>query len=146
MSKTSTTTSGDFNDCGCICVCSEIEPWDEPEWLWQVVLSLLIILEVLGPLFIWMCCCDVSGYLRICSVTSWVFFWLYVPFIPVCVATQCGVYSPSLSWVMVVGFFSAPIMWVLMMVESYRSRERQYISKLGESQTVSKTIQVNVLY
>ena len=121
---------------------SEIKPWDEPGWLFPIVLTLLIFIEVVGPTFIWAFCAKMSGYLRITSLVYSVLSWLYIPFLFACSATKCGAYSDTLAYVIVVVFVSLPIMFVFILIECWKSRERQYIVKLGQTETVSKSVQV----
>ncbi len=45
----------------------------------------------------------------------------------------------------IIAEISMPIFAIFIWIESYRSRERQYISKLSETDTVSKSIQVRNL-
>ena len=83
-----------------------------------------------------------SGYLRITSLVYSILSWLYIPFLFACSATKCGAYSDTLSYVIVMVFVSLPIMFVFILIECWKSRERQYIVKLGQTETVSKSVQV----
>ena len=76
------------------------------------------------------------------SLFYWIMFWIYLPFQIGCQVTQYGFYSETLALVVEVGLYSMPIMYLIILIECCRSREIQYISKLGETDTVSKSIQV----
>ncbi len=109
------------------------------------VVLLALILLAFGPLIIMPLRMGFDGFyppLRKASCFYWVMLWLYIPFLSICGATECTDYSDTLGVVQTTTAICTPLMYCFILMESYFCSERKYIRNLGETETVSKTIQV----
>ena len=123
---------------------SHDEPWEDPVWLMPVALVLVIFVTFMGPMFIAMFK-GFDGFFRMSSLVYWIMIWIYIPFLIICAVTDCTEVSDTLSILQTLTSIFTPILCVWILIESYFCSERKYITNLGKTDTVGKTIQVRIL-
>ena len=89
-------------------------------------------------LFMFLCKVE-STPLRILSLGFWILFWIGALFGITCSAVEsCTRYSRSVDLLRWLCFFSLPIWWIFMIVESRFSRERRIISRLDDARFLER--------
>ena len=81
------------------------------------------------------------SFLRVTSLFYWLLFWLFVPFTAGCSATHCNQQSKTLYVIYLLTLIFIPLFWLIILVESWISRERELICKLKNTKSVISYIQ-----
>ena len=111
----------------------------------KIIVCTLIFLVALGPPVIYYYFLFYTpyslGFLRVTSLFYWVLFWLFLPFTIGCSATICNQYSKTLHVSNLMGLIFLPIFWLIILIETWISRERQCISKLHKTKPACGYVQ-----
>ena len=83
-----------------------------------------------------------KGILRRASLLSAIIFWFCVCFMIIsCSATDCEKHS-DINFANFLFEIFLPILWIMMLAESLASKERQYISNLGNTDVIKERVQI----
>ena len=111
----------------------------------KLVLCAILFIVALGPLLIYYYSFFYSshnvGFLRITSLFYWVLFWVAVPFAIGCSATHCNHDSKTLYIIHLLALIFMPFFWLIFLIESWISRERELIMKLDKTKPIVNYIQ-----
>ena len=111
----------------------------------KLVLCAILFVIALGPLLIYYYSFFYSsrsvGFLRVTSLFYWMLFWLSVPFTIGCSATHCDHHSKTLYITNLLALIFMPFFWLIILIESCISRERELIIKLDKTKPIVSHIQ-----
>ena len=103
----------------------------ESEWLWIFILCALLIVTLVIPFGFFVFTTKLKKILRALSIFYWILFWILLPFVIGCYSsTRFSRSSKSLDLVKVTGTYLLPVMWLVMLYESWKSNERTDIIQL----------------
>ena len=110
----------------------------------KLVLCAILFLVTLGPVLIYFYSFSYSsknGFLRVTSLFYWILFWASVPFTICCTVTHCNLQSNILYITYLLALIFMPFFWLIILIESWISRERELITKLDKTKTILSYIQ-----
>ena len=93
----------------------------------KLTLCATLLIVVAGPPFLYyssyLYTKHSQGFLRVMSLLYWGLFWLFLPFIIGYSATQCHQFTETLHITNMLALIFLPIFWLIMVTESWISRE-----------------------
>ena len=110
----------------------------------RLVLCVILFIVTLGPVLTYFCTFSYSsqnGFLRITSLFYSVLFWVAVTFAIGCSATHCNHHSKALYIIHLLALIFMPFFWLIILIESWISRERELITKLDKTKPIVNYIQ-----
>ena len=110
----------------------------------KLVLCAILFLVTLGPVLIYFYSFSYSsknGFLRVTSLFYWILFWASVPFTIGCSVSHCNLQSNILCITHLLALIFMPFFWLIILIESWISRERELITKLDKTKTILSYIQ-----
>ena len=110
----------------------------------RLVLCAVLFVVTLGPVLTYFYAFSYSSqneFLRITSLFYWVLFWVAVPFAIGCSATHCNHDSKTLYIIHLLALIFMPFFWLIFLIESWISRERELITKLDKTKPIVNYIQ-----
>ena len=111
----------------------------------KLVLCAILFIVALGPLLIYYYSFFYSshsvGFVRVTSLFYWILFWACVPFTIGCSATHCDLQSKTLYVTHLLALICMPFFWLIILIESWISRERELITKLDKTKPIVSYIQ-----
>ena len=110
----------------------------------KLVLCAILFLVTLGPVVIYFYSFSFSpenGFLRVTSMLYWILLWASVLFTIGCSVTHCNFQSNTLYTTHLLALIFMPFFWLIILIESWISRERELITKLDKTKPIVSYIQ-----